>query len=135
MRYLIGVTMIDKTTNSKEDYIATLGLFCSYPYILTEKRICDKLISGDEISTLIFDDLDSVKKEISKLSVAFRRDDVWHKEQKWIKSNYIRKFYPIKFDSSKLPFMVDKYIDKNVSISKYEKLGINVKTAILKNKS
>ena len=97
MRYIIGYEAIDKFKKARpKSNIEDKGCKGVYamdwilPFILT-KNINEKTIS-------------EAKKEVSRLSKAYRRDDVAFSPNK--KSRLIRNFFLIKLDSPKCPIIV-----------------------------
>lgn len=104
MRYTIGYSDYNKETEKSTDN----GLFAntSYglPFILTLDNV--KPEDFNKTSIYVSDDIDEIKKAITILAVSYRRDDVWLSPHK--KSKRIRRFYPVKIDSSKFPYTISK---------------------------
>ena len=108
MRYIIGYEAIDKFKKAHpKSNIEDKGCKGVYamdwilPFTLT-KNINEKTISETKIP--VFYDLEEAKKEVSRLSKAYRRDDVAFSPNK--KSRLIRNFFLIKLDSPKCPIIV-----------------------------
>ena len=109
MRYILGCKVINKQTKEEKDCFCIAGAFSLYPRLCTLENL-KTLCKDKDIETLIFENLEDAQKAISKYSVAFRRNDKSEKSQKWEKSNYIRKFYALKFDSPKCPFKIKEKV-------------------------
>lgn len=110
MRYILCMRSETKETKESWEGYATIHSLGLYPSVLKEETIKEKLKNNEKILVKIYEDIESIQKDISEFSKRCRRDDVWHKEQIWKKSKYILKFYPIKVDSSKFPFKLRKYV-------------------------
>lgn len=105
MRYAIGVEIKNKNTGNKYNGFYIVGPY-GLPFIFTSG--CD---SNSHNSTIdIYSDIKEAKKEVSSLTRAFRRDDVWHSPNK--KSRQIRKFYLVKVDSPKFPLVLGEIDEK-----------------------
>lgn len=109
MRYIIGYQAIDKLKQKHPDLInedqGCKGIYVMgylLPYILT-KKTTQKIITESKIS--VFENLEVAQKEITKLSKAYRRDDVAFTNKK---SRFIRHFFLIKLDSPKCPIIIDE---------------------------
>lgn len=127
MRYTIGYSDYKKETGESFDGGIYASTSYGLPYILTT----DNFEPQDKNSVTIYvsDDLEEIKKAISILSVSYRRDDVWLKPH--LKSKKIRRFYPLKIDSSKFAFTIDnKPAYKKPSTLKTKELDF---TATLEN--
>lgn len=116
MRYTIGATMIDKKTNEINDgYYAVSKLGTA---ILLNEFNIEKY--KDSFGLYIFDNIEDAVKYSRCLSRCYRRDDVWGNKQ--IKSKKIRRFYPLKVDSSR--FNVDLDFDNPTTHkNKYDEFG------------
>ena len=110
MRYILGCKVINKQTKEEKDCFCIAGAFSLYPRLYTLENL-KTLFEDKEIEMLIFENLEDVQKAISKYSVAFRRNDKGAKSQKWEKSNYIKKFYALKFDSTKCPIKIKEKVE------------------------
>ena len=107
MRYTIGITMIDKETkDTVEGYYSIGG--CGFSAILDESNL--KRLKKDnklnEYWIYVFDNVEDVEYFCRYLSRAYRRDDVWGNDK--LKSKKIRRFYPLKIDSSKFNLILDE---------------------------
>lgn len=121
MRYAIGVNIYDKKEGTSYDGLATIDSLGLYPSVLRIPKIQEYIDDGKEVTTIIYDDLESVQKKISEFSVHFRREGVWSKYQKWEKSKKIIRFYAVKVDSSKFPFKIGESSKKTKSGEKLQK--------------
>lgn len=106
MRYILGISIIDKDTKEVREGYARVDSLGLYPNLLTIEKAYEELEQDKEVKVIIYDNLEDVKKDIERFSKAFRREDVHRNDQIWQKSRKIRKFYPIKIDSSNFPFKV-----------------------------
>ena len=128
MRYVIGCSIEDKITKDKSEGICcidrTIGLF---PTLYSES------IGKDDKKTYtrVYTDLVAVQKTISELAKAYRRDDVWHKGQKWLKSKKIRKFYALKIDTPKSSYTIGDVYPKNLKTTPKD---YEIREIMLKNK-
>lgn len=119
MRYILGMRCENKKNKEIWEGYSTINGLGLYPSVLKEETIKKKLKNDDTILVKIYDNLETLQKDISKYSKACRRDDVWRKDQIWEKSKYIFKFYALKVDSSKFPFKLKEHIkDKKKYIYK-----------------
>ena len=110
MRYVLGISFYNKITKELSEGIAIVDKYGTYPNIGRISSIQEAIDEGKEINTIVYDDLDSIKKVISDYSIRFRRDDVAKPHQIWQKSKRTIRFYPIKVDSSKFEFKIGEKI-------------------------
>ena len=106
MRYILGISIVDKDTKEVREGYARVDSLGLYPNLLTIKKAYEELEQDKEVKVIVYDNLEDLQKDIERFSKAFRRDDVHRDDQIWQKSRKIRKFYPIKIDSSNFPFKV-----------------------------
>lgn len=126
MRYAIGIEIIDKRTNESKIGIACIDSLGMYPSFSSDEYIKKRMAEGNEIETYIYnDDQDFLKSEVKRFADAFRRDDVWHKEQIWLKSKNIINFFPIKVDSSNFKYKIEinEEKSKKIKFPEYRKIG------------
>lgn len=112
MQYILGMHSKNKITKEEWEGIAIIDKLGLYPSVCKIDVIKQKIIKGDMILVKIYNDSDEIKKEIQSVSKRFRRDDVWQPHQKYQKSKYILNFYPLKVLSSKFPFKLEKFKEK-----------------------
>lgn len=107
MRYTIGCRIEDKTFGQPID-----GIFASNSYVSfvlnewgeeQEKRNNES--KNRYYRIFVFDDINLATVCAQSLSRAYRRDDVARDPSK--KSKKIRKFYPVKVDSTKFPYTIE----------------------------
>lgn len=126
MRYTIGVSIEPKHKgkDGKSEGLYALG-FAYMPYLLKMNKF--KYDEKYMTTIMVFDDIETATIKARSLSRAYRRDDVaWDKTKK---SKSIRRFYPIKIDSQKFPFVIeilDETEDKSARRSQtYNKIVTN----------
>lgn len=92
-RYVIGYSSIEKKTGIIKTGIYGWGTF-NLPIIITPqmKRL-------DSIKMCVFTNIDECQDYCRLLSRSYRRDDCWNATRQ--KSRFIRRFYPLKVESSK----------------------------------
>lgn len=107
MRYTIGVTIIDKKTKEEYSGYYACGEF-GFMYVMTKDNIPSLLEkkSLQNYSLYIFDNVKDAEYFCRSLSRSYRRDDVWANQS--LKSRKIRRFYPLKVDSSNFIFELDE---------------------------
>lgn len=104
MRYLIGCEMTSKT-KEKEDKNCNGLLAIRWTNEIVNYSDLENTERIKHCWFYCVDNLEDAKKLISKLSRAYRRDDVWANST--IKSRYIRKWYLVKYDSTKNKLKLD----------------------------
>lgn len=127
-KYVIGYTRITKKTGEIQEGIYGRGSF-GLPVIITPKT------KNEGLEMFVFNNIDECQDYCRLLSRAYRRDDVWANSR--LKSAYIRRFYPLKVESSKRFFSLvhphtnkikttikkesqDLYINKEINYYCYE---------------
>lgn len=106
MRYTIGVSMEDKYTGVIEEGFYGIG-FLGLTSIIGEDSVKGSLKENRTLySIYVLDNIEDAEFLCRKLSRSYRRDDVWKNSGR--KSRKIRRFYPLKVDSSKFPFLLDE---------------------------
>ncbi len=103
MRYVIGVTFTKKSDGSKYDGYYAKGEY-GFSFVLTNYSYKE---NQENIIIPVFNNINDAITYSQMLSRAFRQDDSWIKKGR---SQMIRRFYPVKLDSSKFPYTV-KLID------------------------
>lgn len=111
MRYVLGVNIYNKDTKESNEYLAIFGS-TGYPCIKTVSTIDWNLTEEKTVETLVFESAEDAKEKASELAKAHRRDDVRDESKKWQKSHRIIRFYPIKIDNHKFPFLVQETDEK-----------------------
>ena len=82
MRYAIGIEIIDKKTNESKVGLACIDSLGMYPSFSSDEYILKRMNEEKEIETYIYnDDQDFLKSEVRRFADAFRRDDVWEKNE------------------------------------------------------
>lgn len=116
-QYVVGYTSIDKFTNEKNEGIYVEGSW-SLAIILTEESLKNKTKKDiSELSIVIFDNIKTCENYCRALSRLYRTDDVAFKNPKE-KSKKIRRFYPLKLNSSNL-----KWLKDSINLEKIDREG------------
>lgn len=119
MRYTIYSEITDKETQKKYCGPVVIGKY-GCPYILTSLNSVKESLMDDnkkeEFSILVFTNAKEAELYCQILTRSYRRDDVAFYPSK--KSKKIRKFFPVKIDSSKFPCLIEKADNKDRFISK-----------------
>lgn len=107
MRYTIGCSITDKKTNETYEGYYSIG-GCGFDCVLTPSSL-EKIKEKNKLNeywVYVFDNPEDVEYYCRYLARCYRRDDVW--ANKTVKSKKIRRFYPLKIDSSKFNLVLDE---------------------------
>lgn len=86
-------------TTDKEEFIAEVTERINKNYKIEEETPYD---------ILVFNTIEEAQLYCQILARSYRRDDVWHSPS--LKSKKIRRFYPVKIDSSNFPYKIKERI-------------------------